>query len=316
MNRQSICRGPNQGSVLIVCLWTIMILAILGMGITGLVFQEARLSKAYFRLVTSLPIARAAAKTVFYLREKDATPAYDTREELSKEERVTLCAGNSYRYSFADKINSHDDALSSQIIDEGALINLNIASADVLARLPGMNEDLAEALVNSNLRPFSTINEVLLVNDISKERFLLFKDSVTVYGNGKVNINTVSKAVLMALGLDDEVANLVLRFRDKNKIKPPLKEPGTEQGAESSEEPEEGTCCGISSLATLLNDLKESASLYLRQEQDLLMLLPALDVRSEYLRFNVVPESGGKSGTHYSIVIHPAAKKILSWSEY
>jgi len=305
MNRQSIYREPNQGSILVVCLWTIMILSILGLGITGLVFQEIRFSKTYTRLITSLPLARAALKTVFYLRDKDATPAYDTWDELSKEEKVGLCANNSYRYSFVDKNNSPDNP---EIIDESALINLNLASVDVLARLPGMDKELAEAIVNSGLRPFSTVNEVLLVEDISKDKFLLFKDFVTVYGMGKVNINTVSKAVLIALGLDEEMANLILRFRRENKIKPAATEATAEPAAELG--------YGISNLASLLNNLRDFTSLSLRQEQDLLVLLPALEVKSEYLRFNVITVPGGQEGLHYSIVIHPPTKKVLSWTEH
>ncbi|MCX5669424.1 MAG: helix-hairpin-helix domain-containing protein [Candidatus Omnitrophica bacterium] len=305
MNRQFIYREPNQGSILVVCLWTIMILGILGLGITGLVFQEIRFSKTYFRLITSLPLARGALKTVFYLREKDATPAYDTWDELSKEVKSSLCANNSYRYFFVDKNNSQDNP---EIIDESALINLNLASVDVLARLPGMNKELAEAVVNSGLRPFSTINEVLLVKDLSKDKFLLFKDLVTVYGMGKVNINTASKAVLIALGLDEELTNLILRFRRENKIKPAATEPTVEPAAELE--------CGISDLASLLNNLRDFTSLSLRQEQDLLVLLPAFDVKSEYLRFNVITAPGGQEGLHYSIVIHPPTKKVLSWTEH
>ncbi len=311
MNRQSIYREPKRGSILVVCLWTIMILSILGLGITGLVFQEIRFSKSYARLITSLPLAQGALKTVFYLREKDTTAAYDTWDELSQEEKVSLCASNSYRYFFVDKKNTQGNL---EIIDEGALINLNLASVDVLARLPGMNKELAEAVVNSGLRPFSTINEVLLVEDMTKESFLLFKDSVTVYGSGRVNINTASKAVFIALGLDGEVADLILRFRRENKIKPVVASagPAAEQAVEQPAEP----AYGISSLATLLNDLRESASLGLRQEQDLLVLLPVLDVKSEYLRFNIIPTSGSQEGLYYSIVIHPPTKKVLSWTEH
>lgn len=312
MNRQSIAQEPNQGSILVVCLWTIMILTILVLGITGLVFQEIRFSKTYFRLVTSLPLAQGALKTVFYLREKDTTPAYDTWDELSKEEKVSLCAHNSYRYFFVDKNNSSDNPRREAIIDESALINLNFVSVDVLARLPGMDKELAEALVNSGLRPFRTINEVLLVKDISKENFLLFKDSITVYGTGKVNINTASKAVFVALGLDEEVANLILRFRRENKIKPIAKESTAELTAEPTAEP----VYGISNLATLLNDLRDFASLGLRQEQDLLTLLPVFEVKSEYLRFNVITTPGGQEGMHYSIIIHPPTKKVLSWTEH
>ncbi len=284
-----------------------MILAILGLGITGLVFQEIRFSKSYTRLITSLPLAQGALKTVFYLRENDSTAAFDTWDELSKEEKVSLCANNSYRYFFVDKKNSGDDPLGEEIIDESALINLNLASVDVLARLPGMNKELAEAVVNSGLRPFSTINELLLVKDISKENFLLFKDLITVYGKGKVNINTASKAVLIALGLDEEVANLILRFRRENMIKAAATNP-------ADSEVELGY--GISNLATLINDLRDFASLGLRQEQDLLVLLPVFEVKSEYLRFNVIPTSGGQEGVRYSIVIYPPTKKVLSWTEY
>lgn len=282
-----------------------MTLAILGLGITGLVFQEIRFSKAYSRLITSLPIAKGALKTVFYLREKDATPAYDTWDELSKEEKVNLCANNSYRYFFVDK-----NVLRkiTQIIDESALINLNLTSADVLARLPGMDNELAEAIVNSGLRPFSSINEVLLVKGITKENFLLFKDAITVYGTGKVNINTVSKAVLIALGLDEEMASLILRFRRQNKIKPATEEPTVEPTVELS--------YGISNLSSLLNDLRDFASLSLRQEQDLWALLPVFDVKSEYLRFNVITAPGGQEGLRYSMVIYPPTKKVLSWTEY
>jgi len=282
-----------------------MILGILGLGITGLVFQEIRFSKAYSRLITSLPLAQGALKTVFYLREKDATPTYDTWDELSKEEKVSLCANNSYRYFFVDKNGSKDNP---EIIDESSLINLNLASVEVLARLPGMDEDLAEAIITSNLRPFSTINEVLLVEGITKEIFLQFKDLVTVYGLGKVNINTVSKPVLVALGLDAEVADLLIRFRRENKITPLDTEPITD--------PPVTPTYGISNLGGLLNDLRKYDDLGLRQEQDLLMLLPVFEVKSEYSRFNVITTPGGQEGMHYSIIIHPPTKKVLSWTEY
>lgn len=304
MNRQFTYRKLSSGSILIVCLWTVMILAILGLGITGLVFQEIRFSKTYARLITSLPLAQGALKTIFYLRDKDTTAAYDTWDELSKETKVSLCANNSYRYFFVDKNKGQDNSPDQEIIDESALINLNLASLDLLGRLPGMDTELAEALVNSGLRPFSTINEVLLVKGMTKEKFLLFKDLVTVYGMGKVNINTASKAVFLALGLDEEMTDLILRFRRENKIEPPVAEP--------SAEPE----YGISNLATLLNDLRDLKSLDLRQEQDFLTLLPVFVVKSEYLRFNIITAPDGRQGVHYSIIIHPPTKKILAWTEH
>lgn len=278
-----------------------MILSILGMGLTGLVFQEIRFARTYQRLCSSLPVARGALKEVFYLRQTDVTPAFDTFDELAKENEAALCGGNSYKYYFTDKSSSAD---KSEIIDESALINLNTASRDVLMKLPGMDEELAEKTVNSGLRPFSSINEVFLVEGMSKEKFILFKDLITVYGVGRININTASKAVLLALGLDDTLVEAILRFRQEHKIKNPDPASTQELGY------------GFSSTDKILEDLRTFTFLSLKQEQDLLALLSILDVKSEYLRFNIIPYSGGRKGLHYSIVIHPASKRILSWNEH
>ncbi len=294
----------NKASILVTCLWIIMVLSILAMALTGLVFQEIRFVKAYQRMVVSMPSVMAATKTVFYLRQDDLTPTYDTMQELTKVNEVSLCASNFYKYYFVDKNNSAD---KDEIIDEGALINLNTASTDTLKRLPGMDEDLAENLVNSGLRPFNSINEVLLVEDMTKEKFLLFKDLVTVYGTGKININTANKEVFLALGLDEELIDVILRFRKEHKIE------RTEE--EIRKNPEKEDEYGFSATAKILDDLRGFASLSLRQEQDFIALLSVLDVKSEYLRFNVIPVSGGIEGLHYSIIIYPPSKKILSWKE-
>jgi DNA uptake protein ComE-like DNA-binding protein len=293
-------KNNKQASILVVCLWTIMILSILGMGLTALVFQEVRFAKTYQRLILSLPVARGALKTVFYLRQTDVTPTFDTFDELVKENTMVLCGDNSYKYSFADQTDSADN---SGIIDEGALINLNTVSKDVLMRLPGINEDLAEKIVNSGLRPFSSINEVFLVEGMSKDNFILFKDLVTVYGVGRININTASRSVLLALGLDEKLIEAILRFRQEHKI----------QNPDSASTDEFGY--GFSSTDKILDDLRTFSSLSLRQEQDLLALLSILNVKSDYLRFKIIPYSGGREGLRYSIVIHPASKKILSWHE-
>lgn len=277
------------------------ILSILAMGLCGLVFQQIRFASVFVRLNSSLPIAQGALKEVFYTRDNDPSPGYDTLDELSRENKVELCEANSYIYYFVDKKQL---AESQEIIDEGALINLNTASQDVLARLPGMDKYLAEKLVNSALRPFSSVNEVLLVDGISRENFKLFKDSVTVYGQGKVNINTASKQVLLALGLDDELVNVIIRFRREHEIEDPAGLGGRQ------------TEHGFASSAAIIEDLRGFSSLGLKQEQDLLSLQNVLDVKSEYLRFNIITKANKKEGLHYSIAIHPATKKIISWSEH
>lgn len=62
--------------------------------------------------------------------------------------------------------------------------------------------------------PFEVIDELLLLKDMDYASFKELKDYVTVYGKGKVNINTASRAVLLALGLNEELAEMVSRFRN------------------------------------------------------------------------------------------------------
>jgi len=294
-----------------------MMLSILSMALTGLIFQEIKFSSAISRLSLSLPMAKAAVRRVFYDREADDTEDYDTMQELTKENSAILCDKNSYKYYYADKKPGVD---SEEIIDEGALININLASLDVLKRLPGIDEDLAEGIMNSGLRPYAAINELLLVEDMTKEKFMLIKDMITVYGNGKVNINTASRGVLLCLGLDEELVDVIMDFRKVNKIE---KKEDSEETSEEEEEEEEDAIeaeeeedYGFSSLSSMINSLRDFASLSLRQEQDLISLQNSLSVKSEYLRFNIIPQINNKPGTHYSIIIDPSKKKLLSWREY
>ena len=301
MSQPYFCRLPKQGSVLVLCLGIIMVLSILGLGLSGLVFQEIKFVSAYRRFVLSLPVAKAAVKTVFAQRLQDFTPGYDTLTELATASKVEFCGGNSYEYYFVD----HLDAENSRVIDESGLINLNLATQEMLQRLPGLDEDLAKNIIDSGLRPFKSINEVLLVEDIKPENFRLFKDMVTIYGSGKINVNTASKEVLLALGVDEEAVEAILTFRKEHKIDLP------ENAPEGFKEER-----GITSISTLITDINQLVSLGLRQEQNLISLSNWLDVKSEFLRFNVIPKFGAAKGVHYSITIHPATNKVLAWREY
>ncbi|MFA5356806.1 MAG: helix-hairpin-helix domain-containing protein [Candidatus Omnitrophota bacterium] len=270
------------------------------MALYSFVFQQSRAARAYKGLVLSQPMARSAVAAAFHLIENDRSP-YDTLERLTQEKRLDFCAGNSIVYFFADKADNQD---GQQVVDEGALVNLNLASVDILEKLPGISEEAAENIASSRFKPFASVNEVLLVEGVTKEDLLLFKDLVTVHGIGKVNINTAPKEVLVALGLDESLAELLIRFRSEHLIEP-------EEGSKAI-----ASEYGISDTGALIENMRQFSLLSLRQEQDLISLLPKLSVKSEYLRLNLVAYFGKERGTRYSIVICPATKKVLSWREF
>ncbi|MBF0493827.1 MAG: general secretion pathway protein GspK [Candidatus Omnitrophica bacterium] len=60
---------------------------------------------------------------------------------------------------------------------------------------------------------FRTVEELLLVAGMNKKIFNSVKDYVTVHSSGKININTASKKVLLALGLSDAVASKIVVYR-------------------------------------------------------------------------------------------------------
>ncbi len=60
---------------------------------------------------------------------------------------------------------------------------------------------------------FETLEEVLMVKDMTEEKFMKLKDYITIYGGDKVNVNTASRPVLLALGLREDTVDKIISFR-------------------------------------------------------------------------------------------------------
>lgn len=61
--------------------------------------------------------------------------------------------------------------------------------------------------------PFEMPDELLLIKGMDRAKYEILRNFVTVYGNGQVNVNTASKQVLIALGLNETVADKILVLR-------------------------------------------------------------------------------------------------------
>lgn len=272
-----------------VCLWALITLSILSAALANFVFTRIKFTNFFIRSALSLSLAKAACQDAFYERKADNTPEYDSEKELSQVRARELSAGAAYKYYFTD---------------EGARININTASSEILARLPGLDEALAKAIVESPRRQsgFKVKEEAILVEGVSKERFIQFKDLVTVYGGGRVNINTASAEVLSILGLSDDLIQLIMRYRREYK--------GADGEAGTADD-------GVFDSGSILEQLREFTSLSLGQEQELYSALTKnlLGVKSAYLRLKITPEVKGKPGTGYFAIIHPEDRKIAFWSE-
>jgi len=158
----------------------------------------------------------------------------------------------SYEYSnYLTTFSSEGESVVTNtfygMIDEERKININTASATVLQALfqnrvalaPAQAKEIADSIIDwrdndENRREngaengyyqslsspyscknnkFDILEELILVKGMRPETFQAVKDFITVYGDGKVNINTAGKPVLCALGMSDTLAEKVIRCR-------------------------------------------------------------------------------------------------------
>lgn len=140
------------------------------------------------------------------------------------------------------------------MIDEESKININTAKKDEIVRLlelvVGLDDEASENLALSIIdwrqegesvlegfssdsyynqlkdpyRPknnnFESIEELLLVEGVNQDILDRLRWFVTIYGDGRVNINTASWHVLVALGFDLDVVDKIISVRNGADEKP------------------------------------------------------------------------------------------------
>lgn len=172
--------------------------------------------------------------------------AWLSNEAIFKEQRIGDAVVN---VCYENVSSDGTSVLWFGALDEQSKININKADKEVLERLfkAVLNfgemeaQELAAAIVDwrdedsllsiplgsaedeyySGLRfpykakngAFETLEELLLVKGMQEDSFTKIKNYITIYGNGKININTASSFALLSLGLDKDYADNIILFR-------------------------------------------------------------------------------------------------------
>ncbi|MCK4994240.1 MAG: helix-hairpin-helix domain-containing protein [Candidatus Omnitrophica bacterium] len=271
----------NKGSLLIITVWVLVFFSILNIALYHIVSSQIKIAKRLREITNSTYLAKAAYAYARYQIIYDDT-AHDSLYELQTEEERELSGG----------------AFSYKMIDEESKININIASKVILSRVPGFNEELAERIAGSSLRPFKLKQELFAVEGITDDVFTQAAEFITVYGKGRVNINTAGEEVLVALGMDTSLINIINDFRAGN------------DGVVLTEDDMffEGS-------STILKQLSGFTGLFQQQQAVLIQLSSKnlLGVSGENFRLQVDTKISGKSGKAYEIVMDE--EKILLWRE-
>ena len=181
------------------------------------------------------------------------------------------------------------------LTDESARINLNTASEEVLARLPGLNPLLAANIVHAS-RPFAAAEQVLLVEGVTPKVWEQCRDYLTVYSDGKVNVNTASAEVLQVLGFDEDLAHAVMDVRAG-----PDRAAGTEDDGHFED------------AAAITQALAHERILSDTQISTLERLAGQLSVRASAVTVSIRTFIAGRQAVDYAVVLDQG--KIKRWTE-
>jgi type II secretory pathway component PulK len=217
----------SEGSVLIQVLWTLAILVLLSLALGYTTALDQRLVSYQRDRLTALYLAKAGYRRALVELERDPLPHADSYLDSWARNpeafRQAPLGPGSFTVSYALPGQDRSAGVVYGIVDEDRKININTAPKAILAKLPGMTEVITEALLEWRAkhkslvviedRPFKVLEELWLVDGMTPEVFQALEPFVTVYSDGKVNLNTAPGEVLTALGMSEGLVTKVLRFR-------------------------------------------------------------------------------------------------------
>jgi DNA uptake protein ComE-like DNA-binding protein len=256
--------------------------SVLCAGLYGIISSQIRLVKRVEDGVICEYLAKAATAYAAQEKAKDKTD-YDTLYELSAKRERELGYG---KFSYS-------------IVDEEGKININKASIEIIEKLPGFNAELAVLATDADTRPFHAKEELLLVEGVTDAIFEKCKNFITVYSDGKVNINTAPLETLLALGLDEQTAAMIVDFRS---------------GADLEEATEDDEV--FEDTGKIIDKLRGFRGLSEAQEASLLALISqgALTTESKNFSLNIETQVLDKPSMKYSIIMGEGS--ITQWQEW
>ena len=112
---------------------------------------------------------------------------------------------------------------ASQISDEGGKVNINTADVETLESLEGIDQGIAERIVNhrEGQGPFQNIDAIKEVKMLTQQEFIGIVDKITLKEGetrqGLININTAPSEILALLpGMDPQKAEAIVARREQD----------------------------------------------------------------------------------------------------
>jgi len=199
----------KKGSILIFTLWVLIILAIFSVMLSRRASTDIRLAKYESNNIKATYLARAGVMKMLAELTKDENLSYDSLNEdwnRGKDNPKELILMK--------------DTVFFGASDESSRLNLNSPNLQIeqLVRL-GMDEDISQKVLEYKDKKgeegFEYMEELFLVEGMTRHFYLTIKDSVTIYRGTEVqvNINTAKGEVLEAIIGDYNIVQEILDYR-------------------------------------------------------------------------------------------------------
>ncbi len=215
----------KKSQIILIALWLLLVLSVLTVSIGHTVSLSLKIVGFQRDHLQAYSYAKNGIAFAINMLKKNPTADYDTLDEpwinnREQFEKIQLPQTEGYAtISYRDPYYLHT---VYGIVDEERKININTASKELLlSLLEKKNIPQAEELVHNicawrgdnientpdysdkgyanKSERFTSLEELMLVKGINQELYNLLKDSITIFGSGKLNINTAPAETLEIL---------------------------------------------------------------------------------------------------------------------
>ncbi len=243
----------RRGSILIITLWILAILSLLAISFAHHTAVGIKLTEYHISSLKNLYICKAGIKRACYElnRDKQYDSLNDSWSNNPKAFKNVGVGDGTFTISYQiekdrDEINTvygmideqrklninklvkdgvHDEVRLSQVKKLLEILDIDTVIADYIVdwldsdSLGDGEEDFYQGLsvpYHCKNDLIECLEEMYLIREITDEIFKKLKPYITIYGDGKININTAEKEVFMSLGMDDALAQQILDYRSQD----------------------------------------------------------------------------------------------------
>lgn len=273
--------GKNRGSILFLAVGAIAVLTILATGASSVVSQEWKLAS--------------------FLTDAN-TSFYDALSTIRVMKQIWVLRSSPLVMSFYD-LRTRDLAFGEKVVtlvcyDEQALVPIAHADRSTLLQLPGIVGN--EALLNAILAtPLYVKEDLLSAEGVTEDVYGQLKGVVTIYGAGRVNINTAAAEAMTAMGAPQALVVRIQQYR------------AGIDGFEGTAD--DGVFSDVYHIADVLEPYGLTAAE--RQWIETTVLAQQLTTGSSAVRFDMTVKKGKKTLRHFLVTVDISTGVILRWDE-